>query len=242
MNGKQTCKYLKELRRRIADDNGIPLDIPQCTYEGPCSGTCPRCEAEARYLEEALAQRLSLGKAAAVAGIALALAAPAAAQNVLPPDTTAPGPSADSLIAPPPRMAGVIQVPVTDDSIAKGKVVISGTVTDVKTHEPIPFANIIIFNKEDRHVIGAQTDFDGKYKLSCIPQECSYMEMICVGYLPYRQKLSKLKEDTVIDAAMQGDPNASTPMMGMVIDKDLPIEIGDGGLNTEIQGVKVRIQ
>ena len=72
--GKVICKELKEVRRRIADENDIPLEIKECTYEGPCRGTCPRCEAEVRYLERELARRISVGKAATVAGLALGLA------------------------------------------------------------------------------------------------------------------------------------------------------------------------
>ena len=72
--GKVICKELKEVRRRIADENDIPLEIKECTYEGPCRGTCPRCEWEVRYLERELARRVSMGKAATVAGLALGLA------------------------------------------------------------------------------------------------------------------------------------------------------------------------
>ena len=87
-NGKNICKELKAIRRRVADENGIPLELPwategsqrpqigdECQYDGPCDGTCPRCEAEVRYLEAELHRRMTLGKAAAVAGVALGLAA-----------------------------------------------------------------------------------------------------------------------------------------------------------------------
>lgn len=73
--GKSICKQLKAVRQRIAEENGIPLEQRECTYEGPCRGTCPRCEAEVKYLERALAHRLKLGKAATVAGLSLTLAA-----------------------------------------------------------------------------------------------------------------------------------------------------------------------
>lgn len=72
--GKNICKQLKEVRKRIAEENDIPLEIKECTYKGECRGTCPRCEAEVRYLENALADRLRLGKVATVAGLALGLA------------------------------------------------------------------------------------------------------------------------------------------------------------------------
>ena len=69
--GKNRCEYLKEVRRRIAHENGIPLEQRKCTYQGECSGTCPFCEAELHYLEKELNKRKSLGKAVTVAGIAL---------------------------------------------------------------------------------------------------------------------------------------------------------------------------
>ena len=74
-NGKDICKELKAIRRRVADENQIPLEQHECTYDGPCNGTCPRCEAEVRYLEQELHRRMTLGKAAAVAGVALGLTA-----------------------------------------------------------------------------------------------------------------------------------------------------------------------
>ena len=79
-HGKNICKQLKEVRKRIAEENDIPLEIEECTYKGECRGTCPRCEAEVRYLENALAERLRIGKVATVAGLALSLAATAQAQ------------------------------------------------------------------------------------------------------------------------------------------------------------------
>lgn len=73
--GKYKCKQLKAVRKRIAEENGIPLKQKECTYEGPCRGTCPYCEAEMRYLEHKLTDRIRLGKVATVAGLSLGLAA-----------------------------------------------------------------------------------------------------------------------------------------------------------------------
>jgi hypothetical protein len=87
--GKSTCKVLKEVRRKIADANGIPLEERECTHTGDCAGTCPYCESEVRYLERELSKRRSLGKAVAVAGIALSavtIAGQANAQPVSTPD------------------------------------------------------------------------------------------------------------------------------------------------------------
>ena len=73
--GKEICKELKAVRRRIAEENGIPLEMPECTHKGPCCGTCPRCEAEVSYLESELEKRVRMGKVATVAGLAMTLAA-----------------------------------------------------------------------------------------------------------------------------------------------------------------------
>ena len=60
-HGKKICKALKNIRSLVAQANDIPLQIEECTYKGNCTGTCPKCEAEARFLEEALNQRRDKG-------------------------------------------------------------------------------------------------------------------------------------------------------------------------------------
>lgn len=75
MKGKAKCKALKEIRRQIAETNDIPYAVSQCTYQGDCKGTCPKCEAELKYLERELAIRQSLGKAVAVTGISAGVCA-----------------------------------------------------------------------------------------------------------------------------------------------------------------------
>lgn len=70
MTGKSKCKILKDIRRQIAADNDIEFITSECKHQGECSGTCPKCEAEVRYLEQELAKRQKAGKAVAVAGIA----------------------------------------------------------------------------------------------------------------------------------------------------------------------------
>lgn len=62
---KEKCKKLKEIRKKVADKIGIDLHQSECTYEGPCSGTCPKCAMEEQRLNHAL-----LGKAALATGVA----------------------------------------------------------------------------------------------------------------------------------------------------------------------------
>ena len=64
---------MKEIRRQIAEANDIEYVVEECQYRGDCLGTCPKCEAEVRYLEEQLHQCQLLGKAAMVAGISAGL-------------------------------------------------------------------------------------------------------------------------------------------------------------------------
>lgn len=75
MNGKQKCNILKNIRRDIAKANDIPLEIPECTHKGDCLGTCPRCEAEVRFLERGLEARRKRGLKIALAGISAGLIA-----------------------------------------------------------------------------------------------------------------------------------------------------------------------
>ena len=73
MNGKSKCKILKQIRKEIAKQNDIEYVTSECKFQGDCTGTCPKCEAEVRYLEQELAKRRTAGKAVAVAGIATAM-------------------------------------------------------------------------------------------------------------------------------------------------------------------------
>ena len=75
MKGKNKCKILKQIRQKIADENDIPLVTQECSYQGECSGTCPKCEQELRYLEQQLARRQTLGKRVTVTALAAGLLA-----------------------------------------------------------------------------------------------------------------------------------------------------------------------
>lgn len=81
MKGKSKCKILKDIRKQIAKENDIEFITSECKYRGDCLGTCPKCEAEVRYLEEELKKRKSAGKKIAVAGIAAAFTLTATSCN-----------------------------------------------------------------------------------------------------------------------------------------------------------------
>lgn len=74
MFGKKKCKILKEIRKKISEENDIPYVTSECTHKGECSGTCPRCEQELRELERQLELRSRMGKAVAVSAVAAGIA------------------------------------------------------------------------------------------------------------------------------------------------------------------------
>lgn len=67
--GKRICQALKELRKRIAEANDIPFEIEKCIHKGNCPGTCPKCEAEVRYLMECIDMREQEGKPVVIEGL-----------------------------------------------------------------------------------------------------------------------------------------------------------------------------
>ena len=79
MRGKDKCRILKQIRKKIADENDIPYVIEECPYQGECKGTCPKCEAELRKMEEELSLRRRIGKGVAIVGVAAGVMATATA-------------------------------------------------------------------------------------------------------------------------------------------------------------------
>lgn len=78
MTGKQKCRILREIRRRIASENDIPFVTQDCKFQGSCRGTCPKCESELRELEQQLSLRASMGKRVTVAALCAGVAFTAA--------------------------------------------------------------------------------------------------------------------------------------------------------------------
>lgn len=99
--GKQICRILKDIRVRIAEENDIEFITSECTHKGDCAGTCPKCEAEVRYLESQLARRRASGRTMRLAGISLGIAAVAPALASCEPLTTDGDPVIDGDMLPP---------------------------------------------------------------------------------------------------------------------------------------------
>ena len=168
--GRNICNQLKAVRRSIAEENGIPLEVEECTYKGECRGTCPRCEAEVRYLEGALTERIRRGKVATVAGLALGLAAtPTLAQAQTPVDT----------ITNPPNKN------IEQMGCLKGEVV------DAKTKVAIPFASVVAF-KDGEQYAATVTDSLGMYNIS-LPQGIYGIRVMDYGHKPYERSEIRVK-------------------------------------------------
>lgn len=68
--GKLICKTLKDVRKKVADANGIEYTPTSCDFQGDCMGACPMCEAEVRYLEQELEKKKSATGIVHIAGVA----------------------------------------------------------------------------------------------------------------------------------------------------------------------------
>lgn len=62
MNGREKCRFLKEIRKEIAERNGIKYLSAECHSSAACPGHCPKCDAESRYLDMELSRLANSGK------------------------------------------------------------------------------------------------------------------------------------------------------------------------------------
>lgn len=61
MNGRQKCEIINQIRRKVADNNGIDFVIYDCTFDGECSRRCQKSDSELNYLESELEKRQNEG-------------------------------------------------------------------------------------------------------------------------------------------------------------------------------------
>ena len=168
--GKQTCKILKEIRRQIADANGIEFVTSECRYKGDCLGTCPKCEAEVRYLEQQLRARSLAGKAVALAGISAASLA-----MLLPISTEAQVP-ADIRILPTDSIAMTSVDSVKVKGIARYE--FENKVDSIASEELIGATVLNLTNGK-----GTTTDIDGKFEI-----DAQVGDTIKVSYVGFKSK------------------------------------------------------
>ena len=63
MNGIEKCRLLREIRKRLCEDNGLPFTEEECPNEHPgCRGTCPACELHLLSLNKMLGELKRNGK------------------------------------------------------------------------------------------------------------------------------------------------------------------------------------
>ena len=60
--GKEKCNTLRDIRKKIAEANNIKYEPAECHHTGPCSGTCPVCDEEIRYLNEEIKKKTDRGE------------------------------------------------------------------------------------------------------------------------------------------------------------------------------------
>jgi len=86
---KEKCRELKKIRAKIAEDLGIDLKQRECTYEGYCSGTCPKCKSEEMMLNLAIMKQqmesADIKRRVATAGITAAAALSLSGCNIAEP-------------------------------------------------------------------------------------------------------------------------------------------------------------
>lgn len=92
MTGKEKCKLLKQIRKEIAESNGIVYLTSECTFEGECRGTCPKCDAEIRYLDDELQKKAARGEKVTLAGLSLNTYGQTVEDNGFQSDTVKPEP------------------------------------------------------------------------------------------------------------------------------------------------------
>ena len=180
--GKSTCKLLKSIRQQIADANGISYRPKECHHKGDCTGTCPACEAEIRYLERELKARKGNGFGMKVAGIAAGICA-----TVMPMTAAAQAVKSDSTANPPVQTTKKAPIKVVDlsDSCAS-PVVVRGMVIDEENKEPVIGAGVFI----DGTNKGIATDIDGQFALK-VPSDTSLV-ISSIGYYSKKVRVSSL--------------------------------------------------
>lgn len=230
--GKQTCKILKEIRQQIAEANGIEFITSECRYKGDCLGTCPKCEAEVRYLEQQLRSRQRMGKAVAIAGISaasLALLMPISSEAQTQQECQT-------------FMKGSIPA-MTDTITVKGIVLSGDTLPDGGiSKEPLIGATI----SNNRTALGSITNLDGHFglpacvgdtlkveyvgyepqtiivtedmrdiKITLVPNNALLGEVVLAGVMPYD---TKLRENHYLDL------NVIDEKGNVIVPKDIYVE------------------
>lgn len=203
--GKQTCKILKEIRRQIAKANDIEFVTSECRYKGDCLGTCPKCEAEVRYLEQQLRARQLAGKLVNLAGISagiIAMLAPLAVQSQTPDTSLTKGYAATQAMA--------------DTIIVKG-VVLDGDTLQNGTISREPMIGATIINTRTGN--GTATDVDGNFQI-----EVCKGDSLEISYIGYKKQRIVVLDSTPLELILNSDRSQLTGEIVVVGAISAPID------------------
>ena len=191
---------MKDVRQKIANENGISYHPEECHHKGECTGMCPGCEKEIRYLEEQLKNKQHSGLGLKVAGIAagvcvtvLPMAAMVQTESKISPDFKAKTIKNDSIRA----------VDLTNGH--PDAVLLRGQVFDTKTKESIIGA--VVGSQDTKK--GDVTDIEGEYAVKALPTDT--LEVRGVGYykksVTVKELLDKKNNDIYIteDSSMMNE-------------------------------------
>ena len=53
-SGKEKCEFLRRIRKGVAERYSLDYTPSECSFQGDCSGTCPKCDAELKELQHQL--------------------------------------------------------------------------------------------------------------------------------------------------------------------------------------------
>ena len=178
--GKSTCKVLKDIRQKIANENGISYAPKECHYKGECKGTCPACEAEVRYLEEELKRKRRNGFAIKLGGIAAGLCA-----MVIPAQVGAQNINKDSVKNPIPQVNALDSIAVKDLSEGAEDAIVVRARLIFDDKEPIPGASVFLQGTTK----GTISDIDGYFAVK-VPRETN----LRISYIGCENKIVKAKD------------------------------------------------
>lgn len=192
--GKQTCRILKEIRRQIAEVNDIEFITSECQYQGDCLGTCPKCEAEVRYLEQQLERKRMAGKAITILGISAGVMT-MNAQNT----------NIDSIQKQSPTdIMEIVSTEVSGTYNTDSLSVIKGIVTDCMRN---PITGVLIIEKGTKN--GTVTDEFGNFTL-----KASGKHPLIVQSIGFQSQEIEIQKTAYIQVILQED---STLMMGEIL-------------------------
>ena len=178
--GKSTCKVLKEIRQKIANENGICYVPKECHYKGECKGTCPACEAEVRYLEEELKRKRRNGFVIKLGGIAAGLCA-----MVIPAQVGAQNINKDSVKKPIPQVNALDSIAVKDLSEGAEDAIVVRARLIFDDREPIPGASVILQGTAK----GTVSNIDGYFAVK-VPRKAK----LRLSYIGCEKKIVKAKD------------------------------------------------